>query len=182
MWVKFHRLRSTDECFVFSLTKGSTIGFSSPNFMSPSAGCCRAAAPLSGCCPPPPHSASFSRSDSDYCSSRAWGRLMGVVTVVHMCTRNDVQCTCVQYLYIHMYSTCVYMCTAPVCTSVQYRCVAVCFFFRNGTLQRAEVFFPLDSVHQNTSFELYKSKFRKNFRLFTLRGDPFNFGVVKSWL
>ena len=106
--------------------------------LSPCAGCCRAAAPPSGTCPPPPRSASSSRSDSDYRSSRAWGRVQGVATVVHMCIGNYVQCirvqylctvyvysTCVQYICVHVNSTCAYMCTVCVCTSVQYLFVHV---------------------------------------------------------
>ena len=106
--------------------------------MSPCAGCCKTAAPPSGSCPPPPRSASSSRSDSDYRSSRAWGRVQGVATVVHMCIGNYVQCIrvqylctvyvyskCVQYICVHVNSTCAYMCTVCVCTSVQYLFVHV---------------------------------------------------------
>ena len=40
-------------------------------------------------------------------------------------------------------------------------------------------FFALHSVPQDASFELSKSTFRKNFRFFTIKGDPFDLGGVK---
>ena len=41
--------------------------------------------------------------------------------------------------------------------------------------------FVLDSVHQTPSFELSRSTFGQFFRFFILRGDPYDFGVVKSY-
>ena len=42
-------------------------------------------------------------------------------------------------------------------------------------------FFALYLVHQNTSFQLSKSTFQLLFWFFTLKGDPYGFGVVKSY-
>ena len=43
------------------------------------------------------------------------------------------------------------------------------------------VFLLLYSVHQNPSFGLSKSTFQHFFRFFTLRGDPYDFGVLKNY-
>ena len=40
-------------------------------------------------------------------------------------------------------------------------------------------FFAMRPVPQDASFELSKSTFRKHFRFFTIRGDPFDLGGVK---
>ena len=49
-------------------------------------------------------------------------------------------------------------------------------------LCRELMFFALHSVHQNPSFDLSKSSFRQIFQFVTLRGDPNDFGVVKSYM
>ena len=57
------------------------------------------------------------------------------------------------------------------------------YFFFNSELVRCRElrFFALDSVHQTSSFELSKSKLKKLFKFFIQRGDPYDFGVVKSY-
>ena len=53
--------------------------------------------------------------------------------------------------------------------------------FSEMVLLRELRFFALHSVYQNPSFELSKSTFWQFFRFFILRGDPYDFGVVKSY-
>ena len=57
------------------------------------------------------------------------------------------------------------------------------FFISSKMLMWTELgfFFTLYLLHQNPSFELSKLTFRQVFWLFTLRGDPYDFGVVKSY-
>ena len=53
-------------------------------------------------------------------------------------------------------------------------------FFRNGTLQRAEIFCAAFSASKSF-FWAIKINILTNFLFFPPKGDPYNFGVVKSY-